>query len=500
MKKLYLILVTLLALAACNGHIDVLDRAEACIEDNPELALQILDSLDSDAFHLPHQKARYSLLKSMALSKNYIDTTDFSIIKPAFDYYRFFGRRKDKCLAYFYYSEIFSNNERYTDALLYLYKALKYAGRDLKTKILIYSSMEYVYSNSHLTDEALKSAELLYDAVMNSGDTSKFALVAYTLALEYHNKEMFDKSDSLCNMVFKYTDSLSYSGLSSLMLQADNMFYGQDPDYSEIVSKYNFALSYGGEFAEENYYDLAYALVRNDDIDAAEEILSNLDTSKAEGNSLYSLAKLEEYRMNYKKSLEYLYKYMDYEEVYIKKKLSQSIYRAQAENYRLQSELEVRSKWLVVILSLFVLLMFSMIFILVYRNIKSKNKGLQLEKEQLESEIENIVSLRKVYKSMFRTSFNTSDYKDGNGRGLIELKNRLNDDLDNVVTKISEDFPDLKESDILFICCLIAGFENVEIASLLNLSKDNVRTKKSRLKKMILKSKSLNTTLYKYVF
>ena len=65
-----------------------LDRAESCMSDRPDSALAILEAMDSTHFNSRRQNARYALLKSMALDKNYIDRTDDSLVNVAVNYYR----------------------------------------------------------------------------------------------------------------------------------------------------------------------------------------------------------------------------------------------------------------------------------------------------------------------------------------------------------------------------------------------------------------------------
>lgn len=75
---------------SCNGSSTVcarLDEADALMELKPDSALNILSSINKVKLQSKEEKARYALLMSMALDKNYIDTTAFDVIQPAIDYY-----------------------------------------------------------------------------------------------------------------------------------------------------------------------------------------------------------------------------------------------------------------------------------------------------------------------------------------------------------------------------------------------------------------------------
>lgn len=83
------ILTCVLTFCGRNQAVDEsLDRAESCMSASPDSALAILESIDSLHFDSRSQNARYALLKSIALDKNYIDRTDDSLINIAVSYYR----------------------------------------------------------------------------------------------------------------------------------------------------------------------------------------------------------------------------------------------------------------------------------------------------------------------------------------------------------------------------------------------------------------------------
>ena len=74
---------------------------------------------------------------------------------------------------------------------------------------------------------------------------------------------------------------------------------------------------------------------------------------------------------------------------------------------------------------------------------------------------------------------------------------RINADLDDIVSKIRSDFPKLKDDDIRFICYLIVGFDTSTISFLMDISKENVRVKKHRLREKLNGYSGPNETLYR---
>ncbi len=117
----------ILAMAGCARHSAAwseMDKAEALMESRPDSALRILDSIDSGSLDGREENARYALLRSMALDKNYIDTTIFDILQPAIDYYSEHGTADERLRTYYYQGVIHLNRKEYEAAMQSLMKAI----------------------------------------------------------------------------------------------------------------------------------------------------------------------------------------------------------------------------------------------------------------------------------------------------------------------------------------------------------------------------------------
>ena len=104
MKNLFIILLLSITFISCvdNDVIRALSEAESNMQENPELSLKLLESIDSDELKTRKHTARHALLYSMALDKNYIDIASDSIIAPAVRYYSRHGSTDDKLLTLYY--------------------------------------------------------------------------------------------------------------------------------------------------------------------------------------------------------------------------------------------------------------------------------------------------------------------------------------------------------------------------------------------------------------
>lgn len=131
-------------LAGCGGHDseawNSMDVAETIIEERPDTAFAILKSIDTLSLGGKEEKARYALLMSMALDKNYIDTTDFKVLQPAIDYYLRKGTPDEKLRTYYYQGRIYENHKDYDKAMeSYI------LGTDLEKEITDYLTLARTY-------------------------------------------------------------------------------------------------------------------------------------------------------------------------------------------------------------------------------------------------------------------------------------------------------------------------------------------------------------------
>ena len=104
--------VGLMLTSGCRNSAEIedkLDIAETLMEERPGSSLSILEGIDISGLRGDRIKARYALLKSMALDKNYIDTTTFDVLQPAVDYYLVNGNADEKLRTCYYKGRIHRN-------------------------------------------------------------------------------------------------------------------------------------------------------------------------------------------------------------------------------------------------------------------------------------------------------------------------------------------------------------------------------------------------------
>lgn len=96
-----LFILSLLFLAACGtAYRPDLNKAEALMINHPDSSLNILEKIRIERVRGRKNKAKYALLYSQALDKNYIDVESDSIIRVARDYYAHRGSNEERAQAF----------------------------------------------------------------------------------------------------------------------------------------------------------------------------------------------------------------------------------------------------------------------------------------------------------------------------------------------------------------------------------------------------------------
>jgi tetratricopeptide (TPR) repeat protein len=111
-QNIIITLMIILLFASCNRNTAILEEmgmAENLMDSKPDSALTILENIPVTNIKGKEIAARYALLKSIALDKNYIDTTTFDVLQPAIDYYLKKGSPDEKLRTYYYQGRIYQN-------------------------------------------------------------------------------------------------------------------------------------------------------------------------------------------------------------------------------------------------------------------------------------------------------------------------------------------------------------------------------------------------------
>jgi len=164
-----------------------MDTVDSIIEQRPDSALSMLRDIDTAQLANPDERARYALLMSMALDKNYIDTTDFSVLQPAIDLYLTDGTPDQRLRTLYYQGRIYQNQGDDNNAMKSFIHALDITSNTTDTLTLartlvaqslifnnIYSFKSAIYNLLHAAQlyKAINKRTLYTDCYLRAFDSS----------------------------------------------------------------------------------------------------------------------------------------------------------------------------------------------------------------------------------------------------------------------------------------------------------------------------------------
>lgn len=516
--------------------------------------MAVLSSVDTVNIKKNKDKAKFSLLYTMALDKNDRYPNDIKVISPAIKYYVKRGRAIEKLEASFYYGRVCRYAGDYKSAILAELEAKKYADKldDLYWRAMTASELGYTLSNNFVSSEALSYITEAYRLWEEYGDSIRIRNAMFNLGVAYHNNSSFFKADSifciLCNEPCPDYDSFVF--------RADNEIKRGKPDFEKVVQWFEVAISHSAHMNIENYYEYAYALAKVGNAQGSSSIIRQLDTYPKDAHASYFLCEIAKNDGEYEDAFKYLKTYMAQSDSVVRHQLEQSVYKAQTDKLQYESRiLQIRQKIAVIsiILGLALLVAIGVIIVLRFRerrdSLVQRNETLALMYDESQRMLDSIKAenemrlasfeernrmterklshLRSSFAKMYQNQFlaigkmldyNSNDadavyetarseYADKAKQILESIKNEkgsrrafeemVNSELDGIMAKLRADYPSFTDYDFQFLSYVIVGFDATTRSILLNSTKNSMRALKSKLIKEIISNPTDNLELYK---
>lgn len=380
-------LIIIVLVAACDRNTSILrqmDMAEDLMDTKPDSAIVILENIPIININNKKIAARYALLKSMALDKNYIDTTTFDVLQPAIDYYTKNGTPDEKLRTYYYQGRIYQNRGEDGSAMSSFMN-----GRDLKQKITDSLVLAHtlvaqgtLYLKQYKTYEFIQNnimAAKLYGAI----GRDILEIKSYTNALDgyimLNNKSAADSLISICvPLVQKNPNGETYlfSSLLSYTIELCSL-----DDIEVFLDKY-----YNLELTKDEAMNFAKGYSKIGECDKALNFISKINPDTFYLDSLkYVSVKIEilEKQGSYEQAYNLYKDYSAMQERYHSKLFSQDLlfsdkrHQLEIENLmKIQNRDRIIWGTLCSILGLFILVGW-----LYYQDYRSKAKRILTEKE-----------------------------------------------------------------------------------------------------------------------
>lgn len=538
--RLLLSLSFILLQTACinKSTRETLNDIETFIHERPDSALSVLESIRPECLRTKRLNAQFSLLYSTALDKNYIDTTNLDVIRPALNYYSRNGSSSEKMRAYFYQGCIFVNRGEDDKALYSYLLALEDSSlvQDNHYKELVNSAISDIFSRNHNIEQELYYTQNALKYGQMAGDSVGVWAITGHLASCYANLGKWEDADSAYESYFAMPiyDSLAFARRE--ICYAKDLLRKSKPDpLSSIGIIQKVASEQPDAMTLEAYCIYAYAQQILGDEHAADGILHQLESISPQQDVIkpwrYRIKKMQG---QYRQALTDLEQTIMAQDSLVLSSLRQSLIQSQrdylqAQTVILKKENELKRQHSINVIVASLLIIALVIFLYFRRKavfskkiaaLSSLHQDSQrmlelqsLKAESINSQLEKkdaaLLSLRKQYATLYKAQYRIlndlcsaylspikKDRKDmvyeeamrqmdiiiNDADSQMKFMKIVNNSLDNILDKLRMDLPNHKESDIHFLMFIIVGFDATTISNLTGYSVGTVYTKKNRLK------------------
>ena len=546
--------VLLLLLAACSGGTGhtALSRAESIMEQHPDSALAILDSVNPSALTSDASRAKYALLLTQAKMKNNAFPASDSLINTAVAFYEGEGNA-DEMKSLFYQGNVRFYNSEYSAAIIPAIRAHELAIKlnDDYWRAKTAEQIADIYASTYYDDYEYRQEAIDYYEKAGRIDNHRYAIC--DLAIRYGNKRNPGKAISIL-------DSISQIAKSEQPIDSGLFVYSSypliplyllvmHPDSAYIV--YDELQEFGDLHIKtiKDYEYLAEIELYRGNHDTAFEILSQLlaiAQSNTEKVSVYDgMVKYFKRTGDNLKALDFTDSilYIQNEETY--EVLKQSVLAKQRDELDYIAEVE-RNKAdrrlyiiIVVVLATFVVIF----LIFAYYRVKTKNKDIEIKnkiltiysltqtieeqnnnlKQYSESKAEIASTVSSLFKerwntlnlicSQFLTNENTSaDYKRivseldkeikslRSHQSLDKIEKAVNLYMDDILTRLRQQCPFLKSDELTLLTLLFAGLSAKAICLITDTNFKYFYVKKKRIYNKIIDASPIDLELFKSHF
>jgi len=505
-------LISFLLLNSCtrqHNHNILLVQADSLMEEYPDSALHILESIESQQLTVHADRAYYALLLTQARDKNYIVQTDDSLIRTAVQYYDSIGDVQMQAKAYYHWGGVLRDQRNYSHALNLYVNASYYAKNSERSKLLslIYNNIGNIYYQENHYNNADSIYQLMQQQATLQKDTINLveALSKRGSINIEKGKAYYQQAESLLlqaseltkyfpNNMLKANIASSLSALYSRMQKGKEAIKYAKENFTHLTDTTLYAKGYlllGDAYYKAQLYDSARfyfnkALHTQEYTTKASAYMRLADIAK-KSNKLEESLELERLYSSYQDSAHN-------QNLYILS--TNAFYPPTPPQYK--SDFPVK-RWILYI-SIGILIVGSYLFIRQY-----KCKKVSSEKDSIRTmEIEIEIDIEKVKGQLQETAFYKKAQSILNHQNDINAKSTekpelTNDDQKSLIKEVNclipeytshlkKNFPLLTDKDIFFCCIHLSGFSIQELGVILSRTPNSIYKRRSSIleKKMQL--------------
>ena len=245
MKTRYFLflLLFLVTFGACSDpkHVtEPLYRAEALMNEDPDSAWAVLNTLSPDAMGQSRTRALYALLYTQAQDKTYRDETNDSLISVAVDYYRHTDDVRHKFLSFYYKGRVHFNAKDYQNATLCYMEAeqLVDAMWDDYLTGLLYAELGRIYDIYYDYPKSLEAYQKAAECYDGAGKIRHRNYMWFNQSSVYRNINKYDEAERLLRMALESAKEEEDKALIKSCLGDLVMLYIEEERMPEAKSFY----------------------------------------------------------------------------------------------------------------------------------------------------------------------------------------------------------------------------------------------------------------------
>lgn len=297
----FLGIILTLNLACSQPITDRLDQIESIMDTQPDSALVLLNKISPEDLSSDESKARFALLMSIALDKNYIDVQSDSLIRTAVNYYSVRETSPNRMKAWYYSGVVETNAGHFNAAIVALEKANQDADAigDYYYQGLINRKMAHIYNTLINLPAAIECNEKALRAFQRAGKYEHSAFCKLSLGINWFNCSAYDKAQELIREAKKESDNALLTQQCDLRLASISI--EQRTDIGRALEVYERTPTELYDLYDYGYHAIAWELSgQKDSASAWMDRGYRMAQNEADSASLdYMLSKIAQLRGDY---------------------------------------------------------------------------------------------------------------------------------------------------------------------------------------------------------
>lgn len=557
-RALIISLLFVQLIVGCTGSSyvsEILSRAEGLMSEHPDSAYTLLNEIDQNMFDSSAQRARFARLITKAQYKNYKTAESDSLIQTAISYYEKHNMKTELAESYMLRGNIEIEKKQNHKAMHTLQIAAE-LGEEIGEDFLlgqIYSNLYDLCRTEYNADQVI-FAEKALEYYRKNGDEYYIIDAMNNLGMAYFRVEEFEKSESILEEVYERAKEMSDTFSMKKALPTLARMKIRKKDFASSDSILNLLQKdFGYKLRPIDVWALAESQLKEGNKTSAIAMMDSVSKrEKTTGETLifnFSASDFYSRVGDYNQAWALLWEYEILDDSIDNARFKETIMSAQRDY--LEQKLEIqkieedrnRITWTGCV----ILILLIMAFVIYYYRRQSEVHSLEMEKlmlqitdmeqsvsgkesviDELKRQVQSVMSdsekmrtlVNEVYAQKYQQLNNlcvsyfsgqssiftrNAIYKEVQSiiesfgkdhEDLKELEYIVNSTKEDILVKLREELPALKESEYFFFCYTFAGFSSRAISLLLHENIDTIYQHRSRWKKKI----ELQNPLHKDLF